>query len=114
GPRFDLFSMLAVAAARGMGVALVPAMLAEAELARGELVVPCERPLEEGRAYHLVIPERKAGNPALERFRDWLLAEASEAPEGVPSERAPARRQAIITSAHRPGPGRADRIGRDR
>lgn len=79
GPRFDLFSMLAVAAARGMGIALVPAMLVEAELARGELVVPCDRPLEEGRAYHLVVPERKAGNPALERFRDWLLAAAGEA-----------------------------------
>ena len=79
GPRFDLFSMLAVAAARGMGVALVPGMLVEAELARGELVVPCDRPLEEGRAYHLVLPERKAGNPALERFREWLLAEAGAA-----------------------------------
>lgn len=77
GPRFDLFSMLAVAAARGMGVALVPAMLVEGELARGELVVPCDRPLDGGRAYHLVMPERKAGNPALERFRDWLLAEAA-------------------------------------
>lgn len=77
GPRFDLFSMLAVAAAGGMGVALIPAMLIEAELARGELVVPCDRPLHGGRSYHLVMPERSAGNPALQRLRDWLLEESA-------------------------------------
>lgn len=77
GPRFDLFSMLAVAAARAMGVALMPTILVESELARGELVVPCDRPLHGGRSYSLVIPERRAANPALERFRDWLIAEAA-------------------------------------
>ncbi|TXL68419.1 LysR family transcriptional regulator [Zeimonas arvi] len=77
GPRFDLFSMLAVAAARGMGAALMPTMLVEAELARGELVVPCDRPLHGGRSYHLVVPERRAGNPALARFADWLVAAAA-------------------------------------
>lgn len=74
GPRFDLFSMLAVAAAEGMGVALMPTMLIDAELARGELVIPCERPLRGERAYYLVVPERKLGNPVLERFRDWLVS----------------------------------------
>lgn len=77
GPRFDLFSMLAVAAARAMGAALMPTMLIEAELARGELVVPCDCPLHGGRSYHLVMPERKAGSPALERFRDWLVTAAA-------------------------------------
>lgn len=77
GPRFDLFSMLAVAAARGMGAALMPTMLVEAELARGELVVPCDRPLHGGRSYHLVVPERRAGNPALARFADWLIQAAA-------------------------------------
>lgn len=76
GPRFELFSMLAVAAAHAMGVALMPRLLIEAELARGELVIACDRPMHGGRAYHLVIPERKAGNPALERFRDWLVEQA--------------------------------------
>ena len=74
GPRFDLFSMLAVAATQAMGVALMPTMLIETELARGDLVVPCERPLRGERAYYLVVPERKAGNPALERFRSWLVS----------------------------------------
>src|SRR5690606_27001409 len=74
GPRFDLFSMLAVAAAEGMGVALMPTMLIDAELERGELVTPCDRPLRGERAYYLVVPERKLGNPVLERFRDWLVS----------------------------------------
>lgn len=77
GPRFDLFSMLAVAAANGLGAALLPTMLVGGELDRGELVVPCNRPLHGGRAYSLVIPQRRAGNPALERFREWLVSEAS-------------------------------------
>ena len=74
GPRFDLFSMLAEAATQGMGVALMPTMLIEAELARGELVVPCDRPLRGERSYYLVVPERKIGNPVLEQFRNWLVS----------------------------------------
>ncbi|MEY3145227.1 MAG: hypothetical protein RL342_898, partial [Pseudomonadota bacterium] len=38
GPRYELFSMTAAAAAQGLGLALVPSLLVEAELARGELV----------------------------------------------------------------------------
>jgi DNA-binding transcriptional LysR family regulator len=60
-----------------MGAALMPTMLVEAELARGELVVPCDRPLHGGRSYHLVVPERRAGNPALARFADWLIQAAA-------------------------------------
>ncbi|MDB5732359.1 MAG: LysR family transcriptional regulator, partial [Variovorax sp.] len=45
GPRYELFSMLACAAAHGLGVALMPPMLVADELARGELVVACARPL---------------------------------------------------------------------
>ncbi|MGD9945954.1 MAG: LysR substrate-binding domain-containing protein [Burkholderiaceae bacterium] len=73
GPRFDLFSMLATAAAHGMGVALAPPLLIEDELSRGELVVACDRPYHGDRSFHLVIPERKAGHPALERFREWVV-----------------------------------------
>lgn len=73
GPRLELFSMLAVAAANGMGVALVPAMLVEAELARGELVVACERPLRGQRGYYLVEPDAATERPLLARFRGWLI-----------------------------------------
>lgn len=76
GPRYELFSMLAVAAAQGMGVALIPRMLVEAELARGELRVACNRPLRGQRGYYLVTPDAQDERPAIGRFRDWLLAQA--------------------------------------
>lgn len=77
GPRYELFSMLAMAAAHGMGLALMPPLLIEAELARGELVVACDRPQRGERAYYLVTPERKAGDPLVARLRDWIATEAS-------------------------------------
>jgi len=56
-------------------VALMPTMLVADELARGELVVACARPLAGERAYYLVTPERADQRPLLKRFSDWLLAE---------------------------------------
>ncbi|RYZ12432.1 MAG: LysR family transcriptional regulator [Comamonadaceae bacterium] len=82
GPRHELFSMLAAAAAHGMGVALVPTLLVADELARGELVVACPRPLAGERAYYLVTPERRDESPLLSAFRDWLLDEASSGAAG--------------------------------
>ncbi len=102
GPRFELFSMLAVAAAQGMGVALLPTLLVEDERARGELVLPCPAPVLGGRAFHLVIPERKAGTAALERFRTWLQAEAADADA--------AAMDAAAAAADRPAPGAFDRV----
>lgn len=72
GPRYELFSMAAAAAAAGMGVALVPKMLVTAELARGELAIACDRPLIGQRHYYLVVPETNMGNPRLARLDEWL------------------------------------------
>ena len=76
GPRHELFSMLAVAAAHGLGVALMPLMLIEAELARGELVVACERALRGERGYFLVTPTQEADTPVVQIFSAWLEATA--------------------------------------
>jgi LysR family glycine cleavage system transcriptional activator len=76
GPRYELFSILAAAASHGLGVALMPTMLVADELARGELVVACARPLSGERNYYLVTPERADQRPLLKFFSDWLLAEA--------------------------------------
>ena len=76
GPRYELFSMLAVAAAGGMGVALIPPMLIEDELARGELTIACEKPLTGSRAYYLMTPLTTGGSPqqaALQAFSEWLV-----------------------------------------
>ena len=72
GPRYELFSMTAAAAAQGLGLALVPSLLVEAELARGELVLACDQVLPGDRAYYLVQPERVEERPALGWFKAWL------------------------------------------
>jgi DNA-binding transcriptional LysR family regulator len=69
--------MIAVAAAHGLGVALMPRMLIEPELARGELAVACDRPLRAERSYFLVTPASADERPALAAFREWLVAQAS-------------------------------------
>jgi LysR family glycine cleavage system transcriptional activator len=76
GPRYELYSMTAAAAAQGLGLALVPRLLIEPELARGELAVACARPLKSGRSYWLVQPERTPQRPALAAFAQWLLQQA--------------------------------------
>jgi DNA-binding transcriptional LysR family regulator len=80
GPRYELFSMTAAAATHGMGVALVPRLLVETELARGELVIACNRPLRGERGYYIVTPERTdkaAEQAALSTFVEWLKAQKS-------------------------------------
>lgn len=73
GARFELFSMTAAAAVHGLGVALVPRLLIEDELQRGDLVVACERPLANQRAYYFVQPESQDKTQATHTFLDWLL-----------------------------------------
>jgi DNA-binding transcriptional LysR family regulator len=76
GPRYELFSLTAAAAVHGLGVALMPPMLIEAELARGELVVACAQPLRGERGYYLVSPAQ-AQPPVLAAFAAWLGAMAA-------------------------------------
>lgn len=80
GPRYELFSMQAAAAMAGLGVALMPTLLVQDELASGALVVACPRPLKAQRAYYLVqppVPER----PALAVFKAWLMEECDNPPD---------------------------------
>jgi DNA-binding transcriptional LysR family regulator len=79
GPRYELFSMTATAAIHGLGVALVPRLLVEAELARGDLAVACDQPLRGERAYYLVTPLKDEEPAALGLFRQWLVATANPA-----------------------------------
>jgi len=72
GPRFEQFSMTAAAAAAGMGIALVPRLLIEAELARGDLVPAHPLALPGERHYGLVEPEGGETPLALAYFTRWL------------------------------------------
>jgi LysR family glycine cleavage system transcriptional activator len=80
GARFELFSMTVAAAVHGMGLALVPRLLIDSELARGDLVVACERPLANQRAYYLVRPDGRDNPPATQIFLDWLVQSVQNAP----------------------------------
>ena len=83
GPRYELFSMTAAAATHGLGLALVPRLLIEDELARGELVVACNQPLRGKRAYFLVTPERGEERPVMTTFQAWLLEAVEAATQAV-------------------------------
>lgn len=76
GPRYELFSMLAVAAKHALGVALMPRLLIANELMRGELVVACPKALRGSRSYYLVTPQAPQERAALSRFRAWLQTQS--------------------------------------
>jgi DNA-binding transcriptional LysR family regulator len=77
GPRLELFSMLSEAAAQGLGVALVPRMLVDNELANGRLVQLLPQEFLSDRRYYLIYPENKAASPVLAAFAAWLDEEAA-------------------------------------
>jgi LysR family glycine cleavage system transcriptional activator len=81
GPRYELFSMTAAAAAQGLGLALLPRLLIEAELSRGDLVLACERLVPSDLAYYVVIPDHADERPIVATFLNWLHATAASAPE---------------------------------
>jgi DNA-binding transcriptional LysR family regulator len=66
--------MQAAAAAAGLGVALMPTLLVEEELAVGQLVVACSR-RRPGRGYYLVQPDQGEEPSALRHLRQWLRSE---------------------------------------
>lgn len=81
GPRLELFSMLAQAASLGLGVALIPPLLIESELAQGRLVCPvtsASQPGAQGKGYYLMLAQRRVESAALQLFRDWLIKAADQ------------------------------------
>ncbi|KWR90282.1 LysR substrate-binding domain-containing protein [Cupriavidus sp. IDO] len=82
GARFDQFSLLTQAALSGLGIALIPRCLIEAELASGALMVahPARVPSKKG--YYLCYPEQKQHLPALRIFREWVMEGADVPAEG--------------------------------
>lgn len=73
GPRYEQFSMTAAAAACGMGVALVPSLLIEAELARGELVIANPLPVPGERYYYWVQPLGAPERAPVQALAQWLV-----------------------------------------
>ena len=81
GMLLDQFATAAQAAMAGIGVALLPRFLIEAELARGDLVTLPDGELRSEERYYLAWPAGRAADPPLDAFRSWIAAEAAERPE---------------------------------
>jgi DNA-binding transcriptional LysR family regulator len=76
GREFDHLGHMLEAAAAGLGVAIAPAVLVEAELHRGRLAAPLGF-IESGAAFSLCLrKDAVRADAAHERLRDWLLASA--------------------------------------
>ncbi|MBP6504571.1 MAG: LysR family transcriptional regulator [Rhodoferax sp.] len=73
GPRFEHYSLMAEAAAAGLGVALLPAFLVHSEIDRGTLVFASPQRLRSDGRYYIVFPTMKESNADVLAFRDWLL-----------------------------------------
>ncbi len=74
----DQFSLTIEAARAGLGYALLPLYLIEAELASGELHVVLDSPHSTEQAYYIVPPE--GGGAGVDSFRAWLLSQVSFRP----------------------------------
>ncbi|MCW0211172.1 MAG: LysR substrate-binding domain-containing protein [Achromobacter sp.] len=79
GREFDHLGHMLEAAAAGLGIAIAPAVLVEADLHRGRLAAPLGF-VESGAAFSLCTRKDAArADAALERLRGWLLAGAGTA-----------------------------------
>lgn len=79
GMRLDQFALATQAAIAGLGIALLPRFLIEAELGRGDLVLALDSPMESAERYYLAWPSSRATFAPLQAFRRWLIAETAAA-----------------------------------
>ncbi len=75
GARLDHFDMIVDAAIAGLGIGIVPEIVARPALERGSLTLASPRRFATGESYALILPERARSSEHVMRFRDWLLAE---------------------------------------
>ncbi|MEP0072361.1 MAG: LysR substrate-binding domain-containing protein [Marinomonas sp.] len=74
GASFAHFHMVLEAAKNGMGIAILPSILAERSLQTGDLVAPFGGQVTTPHEYLLSYPADKADLEQVMIFRDWLLA----------------------------------------
>ncbi|SOC81938.1 DNA-binding transcriptional regulator, LysR family [Ensifer adhaerens] len=79
GMRFEQFMHVSQACIAGLGVALMPLFLIEAELQEGTLVKAFDRAIESRSSYYFVTPAHRQTHPAAQRMSDWLSTEIEAA-----------------------------------
>ncbi len=80
GMLFDQFSTMGQATIHGLGVALLPSYLIEADLAAGRLVPAWRGPGVSLGDFYLVWPQSRAESEPLRSFRGWLQGQIDQAP----------------------------------
>lgn len=75
---FGHFFMSVRAAMEGKGIALVPDVLVEEDIAAGRLVVPVEDRVSSDGDYFLLYRKDRSKDRAISAFREWLISELSE------------------------------------
>jgi len=76
--RYEFYSTLLKAAVAGMGLALVPKVFVQEELARGELVNPLASSVNSRYGYYFLTAEHRQTDPAVATMRAWLLEQADD------------------------------------
>jgi LysR family glycine cleavage system transcriptional activator len=76
GPRYEQFAMIAQAAACGLGVALLPKILIEEELASDRLSILFAHSIRSASSYYVVVPEDKVPSQLATDFVHWIVKEA--------------------------------------
>lgn len=79
GMMVDQFSMMIQAAISGIGIALLPDYIAQAEIAEGRLQALHRQAVPMRGAYWMVWPGEKSDVPPLAALRGWLETEVSKA-----------------------------------
>ncbi|MDE1158785.1 MAG: LysR substrate-binding domain-containing protein [Neorhizobium sp.] len=82
GPIFADFNLLLSSLTSGLGIGLCPSELIARDLSEGRLIVLFERPNDADKIYWLAERERLTPEAAL--MRDWLVAQAGQAPAMLP------------------------------
>jgi len=72
---YDSLPVLLEAAASGLGVAIVPELLAQPHLVSGRLVDPFQVRAETRSSYYFLARDADASSPAVARFETWLVRE---------------------------------------
>jgi LysR family glycine cleavage system transcriptional activator len=75
GPTYGHFFLALQAAAEGKGVACVPSVLVEQDIAAKRLMMPFEQRVESEGAYYLLYRQHEADSEKVRAFRTWLLGE---------------------------------------
>jgi LysR family glycine cleavage system transcriptional activator len=77
--RYEQFSVMIPALIAGLGVGLMPRFLIEEELRKKKLMLLFKHSVTTDFGYYLASPKGRNHSDALEKFSNWLIAEANSA-----------------------------------